>query len=120
MSHRELAKRNQEVVEALNEAIDNRLEGIVVKDPDSVYKPSVRSGSGWYKIKPDYMLGLNDDLDCLIIGGYYGSGKCIGTISHFLIGVGVCEEGKLAKPGLSKMCTKTVLFVCQNRQWIYL
>lgn len=50
MSQRELAANNQAVVEALNKAIDSRLEGIVVKDPESVYKPSVRSGSGWYKV----------------------------------------------------------------------
>lgn len=68
-SKRKLAKTNQEVVDELNKAIDQRLEGIVVKNPSSVYKPSVRSGSGWYKVKPDYMLGLNDDMDLLIVGG---------------------------------------------------
>ena len=33
----------------LNEAIDNREEGIVVKDPDSIYKPNARKG-GWLKV----------------------------------------------------------------------
>lgn len=88
-STREIANSNQQVVEALNKAIDTRLEGIVVKSPDSVYKPSVRSGSGWFKVKPDYMLGLNDDLDLIIIGGYYGVGRRSGLISHFLTGVAV-------------------------------
>lgn len=36
----------------LNDAIDNREEGIVLKQPESVYKPNVRNG-GWYKIKPE-------------------------------------------------------------------
>lgn len=36
----------------LNDAIDNREEGIVVKDPLSIYKPNSRN-SGWFKIKPE-------------------------------------------------------------------
>lgn len=88
-STRELCTTNQQVVDALNKAIDTRLEGIVVKDPQSVYKPSVRSGSGWFKVKPDYMLGLNDDLDLIIVGGYYGSGRRSGLLSHFLLAVAV-------------------------------
>lgn len=87
-----MASTNQQVVDALNKAIDTRLEGIVVKSPDSVYKPSVRSGSGWFKVKPDYMLGLNDDLDLIIIGGYYGVGRRSGLISHFLLGVAVVND----------------------------
>lgn len=85
------AKSNQQVVDALNKAIDSRLEGIVVKDPESVYKPSQRGG-GWYKVKPDYMTGLNDDLDLIVLGGYYGSGKRGGLISHFLVGLMVDQN----------------------------
>lgn len=87
------ALSNQQVVDALNNAIDTRLEGIVVKDPESVYKPSQRGG-GWYKVKPDYMTGLNDDLDLIVLGGYYGSGKRGGLVSHFLVGLIAdnCEE----------------------------
>lgn len=33
-----------EVVEALNEAIDKREEGIVVKHPESTYRPDKRKG----------------------------------------------------------------------------
>ena len=88
----QVANSNQQVVDALNEAIDLRREGIVVKNPESVYKPSVRGGSGWFKVKPDYMLGLNDDLDLLIVGGYYGTGRRSGLISHFLLAVAVDDE----------------------------
>ena len=76
----------------MNKAIDSRLEGILVKDPESVYKPSVRSNSGWFKVKPDYMLGLNDDMDLLIVGGYYGSGRRSGLLSHFLLAVSCTDE----------------------------
>ena len=42
----------EDVVRALNEAIDNREEGVVLKDPDSVYQPASRK-AGWIKVKPD-------------------------------------------------------------------
>nr|XP_023667131.1 DNA ligase 4 [Paramormyrops kingsleyae] len=80
------AKTMQEVVNALNEAIDNREEGIMVKDPMSTYKPDKR-GEGWLKIKPEYMDGLMDELDLLILGGYWGKGSRGGMISHFLCGL---------------------------------
>lgn len=39
-------------MKCLDDAIDNREEGIIVKDPLSIYKPNSRY-SGWYKIKPE-------------------------------------------------------------------
>ena len=41
---------NQDVINELNVAIEERQEGIVVKDPWSVYKPNVRENGGWYKV----------------------------------------------------------------------
>ncbi|CAF4320217.1 unnamed protein product, partial [Adineta steineri] len=36
-------------------------------------------------IKPDYTIGLNDEIDCLIVGGYFGTGRLrAGMLSHFL------------------------------------
>lgn len=83
----------QEVVKALNEAIDNREEGIMVKDPSSIYKPDKR-GEGWLKIKPEYVDGLMDQLDLLIVGGYWGKGRRGGMMSHFL-----CAVAEAGKPG---------------------
>lgn len=57
-----LASRKQ-VVEALNNAIDERKEGIVVKSPLSVYKPNVRNKGGWLKVKPEYVGSLMDEID---------------------------------------------------------
>ena len=45
---------SQDCADALNDAIDRREEGIMVKDPESPYKPNTRKG-GWYKIKPEYV-----------------------------------------------------------------
>ncbi|TRY75941.1 hypothetical protein DNTS_033501 [Danionella cerebrum] len=86
-------KTMQEVVNYLNEAIDNREEGIMVKDPMSIYKPDKR-GEGWLKIKPEYVDGLMDELDLLIVGGYWGKGRRSGMLSHFL-----CAVAEVPGPG---------------------
>ncbi|CAO2611378.1 DNA ligase 4 [Lemmus lemmus] len=83
---KKLAHTKNEVVDALNEAIDNREEGIMVKHPLSIYKPDKR-GEGWLKIKPEYVTGLMDELDLLIVGGYWGKGSRGGMMSHFLCAV---------------------------------
>ena len=58
----------------------------MVKDPDSVYKPNTRKG-GWYKVKPDYIGGIMDELDLIIVGGYFGKGSRASVVSHFLCAV---------------------------------
>jgi len=78
----------QECIDALNDAIDAREEGIMVKDPESIYRPNTRKG-GWYKLKPDYINGLTDQLDVLVVGGYFGIGSRSRMMSHFLCAVAV-------------------------------
>lgn len=85
------ANTNQDCAEALNEAIDGREEGIMVKKPDSVYRPNTRKG-GWFKIKPEYVGGLMDELDVLVVGGFFGVGHRSGMMSHFLCALAVPEE----------------------------
>ena len=42
----------------------------------------VAAGGGWLKIKPEYVDSLSDQLDILIVGGYFGAGvsccRCCG------------------------------------------
>lgn len=40
------------ILECLNNAIDNREEGVVIKRAESHYSPGQRN-AGWFKIKPD-------------------------------------------------------------------
>ena len=96
LSHRIVVKSKAEVIEALNNAIDNREEGLVLKDPPGLYKPNARSGSGWIKLKPDYENQLMDQLDLLVLGGYFGSGSGGGKITHFLMGL-ADRSGETAK-----------------------
>jgi ATP-dependent DNA ligase len=43
----------------------------MLKDPNSLYTPNERAAS-WLKLKGDYIEGLTDTLDLIILGGYYG------------------------------------------------
>ena len=47
---------SQECIDALNLAIDQREEGIMVKDISSTYRPALRN-AGWFKLKPEYVVG---------------------------------------------------------------
>eukprot|EP00736_Rhodelphis_marinus_P006076 Rmarinus@m.21134 len=76
----------------LNDAIDLGMEGIVLKHPASEYEPAGRNPAKWVKIKPDYVNGVSDTFDLVVLGGFYGSGsrrsgKGHGDVSHFLLGV---------------------------------
>ena len=65
----------------------------MVKDPDSAYKPNCRIKGGWYKIKPEYFGELTDELDLLVVGGYFGVGSRSHMMSHFLCAVAVATPG---------------------------
>ena len=85
-SERKTGSSSQDISTALFDAIDRREEGIVVKNPNSVYKPNARTGGGWLKIKPEYNNELMDQCDLIVMGGYYGKGRRTG-VTHFLMGV---------------------------------
>jgi DNA ligase-4 len=74
-----LASSAEEVQKFFQETVDNRDEGVILKDLDSKWEPSDRS-TKWLKLKPDY-IHSESDLDVLIIGGYYGSGGRGGEVS---------------------------------------
>lgn len=85
----------------------------MIKALDSNYVPGERKNK-WLKLKPEYIDGLGDDLDLLIVGtspryrakklvlkricgcagGYYGTGigRRGGSISHFMLGLAVKNE----------------------------
>uniref|UniRef100_J3M165 DNA ligase IV n=2 Tax=Oryza brachyantha TaxID=4533 RepID=J3M165_ORYBR len=83
--------RNLDDVEKFfKDTVDNREEGIVLKDLESKWEPSDRSGK-WLKLKPDY-IHAGADLDVIIIGGYYGSGRRGGEVAQFLVGLAVPSD----------------------------
>ncbi|KAF9418488.1 DNA ligase (ATP), partial [Entomortierella beljakovae] len=78
----------QHIIEAIDAAIIGCQEGVIVKNPRSPYTPNGR-GQDWVKIKPEYVDGVFNSLDVLIVGGFYGSGSRggQGVISSYLCAV---------------------------------
>lgn len=66
----------------------------MLKDPESPYVPKERA-MNWIKMKGDYVEGLTDTLDLIILGGYFGNlsyrvgpgGHWSDKITTFLMGV---------------------------------
>uniref|UniRef100_A0A0A1XLZ5 DNA ligase 4 n=1 Tax=Zeugodacus cucurbitae TaxID=28588 RepID=A0A0A1XLZ5_ZEUCU len=71
--------------ELFQQALNAQEEGVVLKKQNSIYKPGIRNGGGWYKIKADYINGLTTEFDLLIIGGFYNRTRTF--IQAFLLGV---------------------------------
>lgn len=82
----EEATQPKEIEEMLREIVANSSEGLVIKNPHSVYELNRRPDS-WVKVKPEYMTEYGENLDCVIIGGYYGSGHRGGIKSSFMCGL---------------------------------
>lgn len=62
------------------------LEGLVLKDANSIYEPGKRH---WLKVKKDYLAGgaMADTADLVVLGAYYGTGNKGGIMSTLLMGV---------------------------------
>ena len=71
----------EEVQSAFRRSRDLGYEGLVVKDPDSLYAMGKR-GSGWVKLKEEL-----DTLDVVIVAAEYGHGKRAGVISDYTFAV---------------------------------
>jgi DNA ligase 4 len=82
------ATKADEIEPLLREVVAQASEGLVLKNPRSAYRLNERNDD-WMKVKPEYMGEFGESLDCTVIGGYYGSGKCGGALASFLCGLRV-------------------------------
>lgn len=76
------------------EALRAGQEGLIVKNLDAKYQPGRRVAGGWLKVKP-----VMENLDLVIIGAQWGTGKRAGFLSSFVLG---CrdEEGNFLECGM--------------------
>ncbi len=76
-----------EIEKNLSTVIFEQSEGLVIKYPNSDYKINTR-GDYWIKVKPEFVDGLSENLDLIILGGYYGKGQRNGKqLVSFLCGI---------------------------------
>ncbi|XP_013776883.1 DNA ligase 3-like [Limulus polyphemus] len=82
----------------IQSAINQGLEGLVLKGTNNTYEPGKRH---WLKIKKDYLEdgAMADSADLVVLGAYFGTGNKGGMMSIFLMG---CYD-----PASKKWCTVT-------------
>lgn len=85
LARRKVAESLEEIEEFFNDALEKKLEGIVIKSTanNSIYEAGKRSWF-WLKWKEEYAEGMRETFDLVIVGKYYGRGRRKGSFGALL------------------------------------
>jgi DNA ligase-3 len=72
-----------DIMRELKEVASRGEEGLILKRGSMGYHPGDRH---WWKLKQDYLAGMADTLDLVVLGAYRGKGAKGGLLSAFLMG----------------------------------
>jgi DNA ligase-1 len=92
-SHLAVAADDVALEAAFLDSRARRNEGLMVKDPDSIYVPG-RRGLGWLKMKKALAT-----IDCVVVGVEVGHGKRHGVLSDYTFAVWDTAAGRLVNIG---------------------
>ena len=93
LAHQEQASGSEALAQLFLDARARRNEGLIVKDPGSVYSPG-RRGLAWLKLKRPL-----DTLDCVVVGAQWGSGRRRAVLSDVTFAVRDEDTGELVTLG---------------------
>ncbi|VVB80959.1 DNA ligase [uncultured archaeon] len=81
-----MCKDSDCIEDLFNKTVEHGGEGVVIKNIHGPYEAGVR-GWNWVKWKPEYVKGLRDTFDLVVVGAYYGRGRRAGTYGALLCAV---------------------------------
>ncbi|KAF8551211.1 ATP-dependent DNA ligase [Imleria badia] len=90
----------KDVRQRMDEVMEARGEGLILKHPDSEYTLNGRN-KDWIKVKPEYMDDLGETVDVLVVAGNYGTRKRSGGVSTLICAVLNDRHGEDGEPRYS-------------------